>query len=302
MTPLGGVWVAAATPHLPDGRHIDPEATAGLLDYLSAKGVAGVALLGSTGVFVQFEIQERIRLVALAARHSRLPIAVNVSHPTPDGALLLAREAASAGARAVLLMPPYYFRYTQPQVREFYLRFVDELRGAAPVLLYNIPFFTTEIAVETAEELLASGGFAGIKDSSGRFDYFCRLHSLRSRQPFTLFIGNDVLFTRGRSAGADGVISGVACAAPELMLGLERAILTGDAPRVAALEARLVEFIGWLDRFPGPVGVIEATAARGVPTGAPVMPLDADTRRLRDEFCEWFRGWLPLVQKESQRD
>ena len=45
---------------------------------------------------------------------------------------------------------------------------------------------------------------------------------------------------------------GVACAVPELMLGLDRAICAGDEEKVARLEARLQEFIDWLDRLPVP--------------------------------------------------
>ena len=97
--------------------------------------------------------------------------------------------------------------------------------GAVPILLYNIPLFTSEIPVETSCELLASGRFAGIKDSSGDLESFSRLLAQKETTPFTLLVGADGIYTRARCAGADGIVSGVACAIPELLLALDRAIL-----------------------------------------------------------------------------
>ena len=121
----------------------------------------------------------------------------------------------------------------------------------------------------------------------------------RAATPFTLLVGNDVIFTKARAAGADGVVSGVACAVPELLLGLDRAICAGDQTKIARLEARLQEFIGWLDRLPVPLGVKAATEARGLKVGPPAVPLSSGTLRLLDEFKEWFGGWLPEVKKEA---
>ena len=75
-------------------------------------------------------------------------------------------------------------------------------------------------AIETALDLLSSGLFAGIKDSSGDYEYFARLLTLRDQKPLSLLVGSDRIFKRARQAGADGIISGVACAVPELLVAL----------------------------------------------------------------------------------
>jgi 4-hydroxy-tetrahydrodipicolinate synthase len=112
-------------------------------------------------------------------------------------------------------------------------------------------------------------------------------------------MGHDGLFAKARAEGADGVVSGVACAVPELMVGLERAITSGNATQSKRLESRLDEFITWIDRFPAPVGVIAADGARGLKVGPLAIPLGADLGRQLDEFRDWFRAWLPEVQRES---
>lgn len=291
--------VAAVTPHRKEGHQADLGATLDLIDYLCDAGVKGIALLGSTGEFLHLAPDDRLHLVQFAAKRSRVPLIAGVGHSTLDGALAVAERAAEAGAAALLLMPPYFFRYDQADIREFYLQFAARIGASVPLYLYNIPFFTSPMSCDAACELLRTGRFAGIKDSSGQFEYYLQLKALRESQAFTLLIGNDVIFTQARSDGADGVVSGVACAVPELMLGLDSAIRLGLAEKVARLEAHLQEFIRWLDRFPAPVGVKEATAARGLKVGPPAVPLPPQKQRELDEFREWLRGWLPQVRKEA---
>jgi len=42
-------------------------------------------------------------------------------------------------------MPPYFFRYSQEDIREFYMQFAAALGRSVRIFLYNIPFFTTAI-------------------------------------------------------------------------------------------------------------------------------------------------------------
>jgi 4-hydroxy-tetrahydrodipicolinate synthase len=160
------------------------------------------------------------------------------------------------------------------------------------VYLYNIPAFTSEIATETAVQLLSTGRFAGIKDSSGGWDNFQALSRYKQEHPYTLLVGHDAIFARARAAGADGVVSGVACAMPELLLALDRAIAQHDGAEGERLDARLHEFLERIERFPTPVAIKSALAARGIKTGPPPVPLAPETQAALDEFREWFRAWV----------
>jgi len=291
MPPVAGVIAAAVTPHAKRGDEPDIGATLELIDFLCAAGVEGIALLGSTGEFVNLNFDDRVRLVYLAVKRSRVPVLAGVSHTTLDGSLALGREASAAGAAGLLLMPPFFYRYAQPEIREFYLRFAEMTHGA-PIYLYNIPAFTSEIASQTAVQLLATGRFAGIKDSSGEWDYFEALSHHRPEHPCTLLVGHDALFARARMAGADGVVSGVACAVPELLLALDQAIQQRAEAEVNRLDARLHEFLARIRQFPAPVGIKAALAERGIKTGPLPVPLAHETQTALDQFREWFRAWL----------
>jgi 4-hydroxy-tetrahydrodipicolinate synthase len=291
MQPFSGVIAAAVTPHGKRGDDPDIGATLELIDFLCGAGVQGIALLGSTGEFVNLSCDDRVRLVYLAVKRSRVPVLAGVSHSTLDGAVELGREATAAGAAGLLIMPPYFFRYRQPEIREFYMKFAEMSHGA-PIYLYNIPAFTSRISFETAEQLLSTGRFAGIKDSSGDWDNFQALSGSKREHQFTLLAGHDAIFARARKTGADGVVSGVACAMPELLLALDRAIAQVDEAETERLDARLNEFLERIECFPVPVGIKAALAARGIKTGPPPVPLAPDTQAALDEFSEWFKAWL----------
>src|SRR6266851_5998161 len=236
--PISGIYVAAVTPHRQAGGY---EADVGvlleMLDFLADAGTKGVALLGSTGEFLHLTFDDRVRLVQLAVKRSRVPVLVSVGHSTLDGAIELGRDAVSSGAAGLLLMPPYFFRYSQEDIHEFYVQFAAAVGASARIFLYNIPYFTNEIAIETATSLLATGQFAGIKDSSGQYGYFERLFAVSKDKPFTLLVGNDRIYTRARQAGAQGIVSGIACVVPELLVGLDSAIQKNLADGIERLDA-----------------------------------------------------------------
>lgn len=300
-SPLGGMIVAAPTPRRAEEYSIDLGATLEMIDFLCQSGLQAITLLGSTGEFVHFALDDRRHMVNFAAKRSRLPLLINVSHSTIDGAIELAREAARAGVAGVLLMPPYYFPQDQDAIRSFYFAFAQAIGDALPTYLYNIPFCTSEIESSTAAELLASGRFAGIKDSSGDLNYFHALSQQAAITPFTLFCGQERIYREAKGLGANGAIFGTASAVPELLVALDAALCAGNRERIERLTARLNEFVDWIQAFPMTVGIKEAARQRKVKVGALAVPLSERGKRKLAEFGEWFRGWLPEVLRECGR-
>jgi 4-hydroxy-tetrahydrodipicolinate synthase len=298
--PLQGVIIAAITPRRQGEFSIDLGAMLELVDFLGESGANAIALLGSTGEFVHFALDDRRHMTNFAAKRSRLPLLVNVSHSTLDGAVDLASEAAASGVAGLLLMPPYYFRYSQDAIRKFYLDFAAQTRSELPIYLYNIPPFTNEIEIATALSLLHTGLFAGIKDSSGSWEYFTELRDHAGNKPYTILVGSDRLFARARAAGAHGVVSGVACAVPELMVALESAVTSPEPDRalVQSLDKRLGEFIDWISKFPAPMGIKEAVRQRRIKSGATAIDLGGVEREQLEQFLSWFGPWLAAVRDE----
>ncbi len=294
------MFAAAVTPHRAGAEGPDFSALLELVDFLAAAGVNGVCLLGAAGEFLHYSLTERGRLVYLAVKRSRVPVIAGVSHSTLAGAIQLACEAVTAGADGLLLAPPFYFRYGQREIAEFCMQFARETGDAIPILLSNIPQLTSKIEFETVRKLIDTGRFAGIEDSSGDWLYFEQLIGLKRDRPFALLCGDETISLRALTAGADGVISGCACAVPELLIALADAARTGNAA-VSRLNSLLLEFVAWTRPIPFPTGIKRAVELRGQKSGPPLTPLAPETRRDLEEFSAWFKAWLPEMRKEAAR-
>lgn len=281
---LRGVFASAITPRHKNNREADFSAALDLLDFLAAGGVQGICLFGATGEFIDYSFMERQRLVYLGVKRSRVPILAGVSHSTLAGAIQLADEAIGSGADALILMPPYFYPYSQCQIEEFYRRFAAETGDAVPILLHNLPQCTTKLEMDTVRKLIDTGRFAGIKDSSGDWTYFSQLLDLRRNRPFALFSGADRIAGRALRAGADGLISPSACAVPELVVAMARS--AGEN------SGRLLEFVDWVDRFPFPLAIKRAVELRGQKAGPALSPLSPEDQRALDEFAAWFPTWI----------
>jgi dihydrodipicolinate synthase/N-acetylneuraminate lyase len=164
MSGLAG-WIAAAV--TPRKRHeeIDFGAAFELIDFLSRARIHGIALFTAAGEYPSLAADERSRLLYLAVKRSRAPLFAGIGAATLDGSLALARQACEAGAAAVLLPPPHFFRYEQDDIREFYLQFAVQAGSRLPVYIVDTPEWTTPIEPETLHDLLATGRFAGVADT-----------------------------------------------------------------------------------------------------------------------------------------
>jgi len=294
-TPIKGVYVALTTPRHSDSVEAD---ASGLLDYIDtivSSGIDGLVLFGSTGEFVHFDIAERIRVLSLAMKRSRVPLVVNISHSSFAGAVDLAENAIEANADGILLMPPYFFRYSDEQLFAFYEEFVKAVNSAIPTYLYNIPFFTNPLSASLIQRLLATGAFAGIKDSSGEWPLFEAIQSMRGQVTIQNIVGNDGMYARARQAGADGIVSGVAAAVPELIVALERALAAGNPPDIQKFDNYLHEFLTYINQFPATIAIKQAAVVRGWKQDNAAIPFDSATQSALGEYRNWFEQWLPAV-------
>jgi dihydrodipicolinate synthase/N-acetylneuraminate lyase len=294
-----GVYAAILTSRQVDSSEVNVAGFFEYIDRVCRAGPDGIVLFGSTGEFVHYDIGERMRVLALAVRRSRVPVLVNVSHSALQGAVDLAEQAEDAGAAGILLMPPYFYRYLDGEVEQFYFDFLKKRNGDLPIYLYNLPVYTNALSNGLVTRLLSSGKFAGIKDSSGSKDLLQLLKGLRQQHPFQFLIGNDALYVEGLNAGADGVVSGIAAALPELIVAIRKAFLARDNERLESLSVRLRDFCQWTDSLPACVAIKCATEARQWLPAQLAVPLGPDACQKLNDFRGWFAEWLPATLQLS---
>jgi 4-hydroxy-tetrahydrodipicolinate synthase len=169
----------------------------------------------------------------------RVPVLVGITDTAFVEAVALARDAASVGADAVVLAPPYYMPEGQPELREYLGHLLPEL--PLPLFLYNMPPLTkVPYELETVRWALDQPGIVGIKDSSGDMAYFNRLCGLaRGHSEWSVLMGPEDLLAPSILAGGHGGVPGGANVFPRLYVALFEAVRAGDLARACDLQGRV---------------------------------------------------------------
>jgi 4-hydroxy-tetrahydrodipicolinate synthase len=283
-----GVFAAMTIPRSFQGQ-LDVPALRRHLLFLADKGITGFALNGATGEYCLTSEADLTQMLQTAREtlgtHATLLAGIGGANDLQS--LRLLRVAERKRADGVLLPMPHYFPYAQEDLTAFVEKTVA--KASLPVLLYNLPSFTSNLEPATSADLIRKlDRLVGIKDSSGQLD---TVRLLTAEMPSAnRIIGNDeALYDALKQRLCDGVISGVACVLPELMLSLYRA--TEAKPSGAeALQLRdlLDEFIAWLTRFPVPWGLKIIAEERGLGSAVFPIPLSAKREQDRRILANWF--------------
>jgi 4-hydroxy-tetrahydrodipicolinate synthase len=290
--PISGVYAAVLTPRLADGG-VDFRGFEAILQFLMDSGIDSFAVNGATGEFC-LTTPEQLRTILRTAKNvtqGRGNILCGIGAPGTASAIELARIAEAEGVLGLLLPMPYFFPYQQQDLEAF----SHAVAGSTglPILLYNLPQFTSGLEKETVRRLIEEvPNLIGIKDSSGSLDI---LNDLSLHHPGACrMVGNDGALAEALGRGVcDGVISGVACVLPELLLSLYAQRDATDSSSFARTSELLQEFITRLDLFPTPWGIKWVAEARNLLT--PTFPLPVTSARAEQsrEMKDWFRSWLP---------
>ena len=276
MVELRGVLAPAVTPFDAVTGEVDVVALRANLRAWLREELAGVVLFGSTGEGVLLDEDERTRALA-AARDvvdaGRLLLAGTGAEST-RATVRMTRAAADAGADAVMVHPPAYFRplMTPEALRDHYLAVADA--SPVPVVLYAVPprFSTVELPAGLVGELSHHPNIAGIKDSSGDLKTLAALADACERRCAVLVGSGDALYG-ALEVGAKGGILAVSLLDPRGCAALFRAYTEGDLARAGRLQERLTPVHRRVVGALGVPGVKAALDLLGLHGGAPRPPL-----------------------------
>lgn len=290
---LSGVIAALPTPFGVEGRS-NAVALEPIVEFLIDAGVDGLCVGGATGEYPACSVEERAFLLLGVAKRAngRVTVIAGVGAGNSDQVAFLAKAAADCGANALLFPPPFYYRYHPCDVLEFIGEVSSEL--PLPVILYNIPQFTNPFSLPDALQLIGrTPNIVGIKDSSGWRENLPLLGEARATMPIIYFNGDDALFLDALGHGADGAISGVASACPELLVAIAKAHRAGHEERLKVLQKFLDDFIAHIAAFPTPWGIKLALEERGFLMGPLSWPAGGELKSRMAAFRHWFSDWIP---------
>ena len=261
---LTGAIAAAATPLTHGGRDLDEGAVGPLTRFLADGGIDGALVCGTTGEGILLSPPERVRVAErfVEARPDGFQIAIHAGAQSTADTVALATHAKEIGADAVAVIAPPYFPLDEPALLE-HLRAAAEACG--PLLFYVYEFAGRSgyaIPVAVIERLReTSPNLAGLKVSDTPWSAI----EPYALEGLDLFVGSEPLVLEALEHGADGAVSGLATAFPEIVAALvhDRDATAGD--HVTTLRTLLAP-------IPFHAALKEILVARSVPIRPDVRP------------------------------
>lgn len=288
---INGLVAAVFTPMTPSG-DIDPEKIDPLADALSANGVTGVLLGGTTGECLSLSPEERMEIAErwCAAAGSRLKVLVHVGHNCVRTARALSAHARKIGAYGVATFAPSYFR---PKSLEDLIAFCSEIASAAadlPFYYYHIPSMTGvcfamyEFFQAAAERI---PNLVGVKFTHEDLMDFGRCLHLEGGR-FDMLFGRDEFLLAGLSLGAKGAVGTTYNFAAPLYVRILSAFAAGDMDTAGRLQSQSAELVSVFRQF----GELPAAKAIMGMIGLDCGPVRSPLRNLSERSVSELRKRL----------
>lgn len=266
MERLVGTIVPLVTPFRADGS-VDKDSLLSLCHFLLEKGVDGLFVCGTTGEVLSLSYDERIGIAetVIAEMRGRLQVCIQVSAPTNDDTLRLAREAVKMGADAIAAVSPFYSRCCREEIISYYECLAREVPDDFPVYLYNIPANTCSDIEPEVVWTLASRcpNIVGIKNTMN--DLLRNMQYLSLGLPrFDVLLGCDSLIVPGLLVGCAGFVSSDSNAFPEIFVNLRRLCRSEDWSRAVKEQYKVHSLIKPLKDGASIAHIKESLFARGI--------------------------------------
>jgi 4-hydroxy-2-oxoglutarate aldolase len=269
-------------------------------------GIAGYAVLGSTGERVHMDEREYVQVIEAAREATPRDLAF-IAGAGQHSTLATINEiklAKAAGAEAALVLTPYFYRtaITQAALVGHYRAVADA--SSLPIILYSMPALTgIKIEPETVAELSVHDNIIGIKDSSAEIEKLAKTVELvaqRGSQNFTILTGNGTVLFEALKAGAVGGILAVGCVAPALSIEIFNAVRAGKAEEGRSLQEKLTPLAQAVTTKYGIGGLKAALDFIGYEGGSVRAPLRSPSEAARAEILDLLQRAGAIAAEEAR--
>ncbi len=271
---IRGVLAPIPTPFT-DDEAIDPAAWRANIDRWMESPLRGLVVLGSTGEAPLVDDDEADRLIREA--RGRMPgdrlLVAGTGRQSTRAAIEASRRAADAGADAVLVRTPSYFK--KQLTTEAFVRHYAAVADASPVpvILYNFSALTgVTLPVGAVAELVDHPNIVGLKESGPDMGYVGDLIGA-AREGFSVLVGSAPTFYASLALGASGGILALACAIPDACVRIYEHAAAGRHDEARALQRQVVPLARLVTSAHGIPGLKAALTELGYVGGRPRRPL-----------------------------
>src|SRR5215204_353370 len=292
---LKGILLPTTTPFDRDGQISTTDITSNIKEW-SARGVVGFVVLGSTGERVHLDEREYLEVIEVSRAASNSVLIAGAGQQSTVNTIKEINSAARAGAQAVLVITPYFYRpaITQETLVNYYTAVADS--APVPVLLYSMPPLTgIKIEPETVARLSEHPNIIGVKDSSNDVAGFTKTVELCPTD-FAVMTGNGTVLLDALRAGATGGILAVGCVVPEVCVEIFCSFAAGEQEHAEMLQSKLTPLATAVTTKYGIGGLKAALDLAGYRGGAVRAPLRAPDEAARAEIKTVFDRIYKTVQ------
>ena len=275
-----GIIPALITPVNGDGS-LREEVTRKLVRDLSATGITGFYILGSTGEGVATDRERRMEFAELVreARPEGISIIDHIGASDLATVKKLARHARRIGLDAISSVPPFFFSYDEQGVLDYYRAMSDESEGL-PLIVYAAPMAGPLLPVSTIEKMLDIPGFIGMKFTNPNYYLMSRYKKIDGGN-INIFNGPDETCALGLMMGADGAIGSTYNIMPRTFVGIYNAVQAGDVREAMRLQHKADDLIEALLDYNVVEAVKVALTLKGYDVGdvTPPLPRMSDAQK-----------------------
>jgi len=274
MKPFAGVYTPIVTPFRDDDT-VDEAALRGNVRRWMTSTLTGLVVLGSNGEAVQLDDDEADRVVTVAREEvpKGRPFIVGTGRESTRATIAATRRAARAGADAVLVRTPGFFK-TQ-MTGEVFMRHYTAVADSSPVpvLLYNVTMFTgVNLPVDAAAALAAHPNIVGMKESGSDLAQIAE-YVARTPDDFTVLAGSATTYFHALCAGCDGGILALASLFPDDCVRLQTLVQADRVELARALQRRFTPISRTIGTAHGVPALKAALDLLGYVGGRPRPPL-----------------------------
>lgn len=293
-----GSITALVTPFR-DGR-VDEEALKRLVEFQIANGSDGLVPCGTTGESATLSYEEHDRVIELTieAAAGMVPVIAGTGSNSTAETIALTKHAESAGAKAALLITPYYNKPTQQGLYEHYRKVAEEV--SIPIILYNVPGRTSvNMLPETTARLSELKNIVGIKEATGDLKQVSDTIEF-SKKGFIVLSGDDFTTLPLLAIGGHGVISVTSNVVPGMVSDMIKAFRRGDLNGARDLHYRLEPLNRAMFMETNPVPVKAALSMMGMIGPEMRLPLVGMKDENRERLASVLDGF-GLLAKGARR-
>jgi 4-hydroxy-tetrahydrodipicolinate synthase len=291
---IHGAIASLVTPFTASGA-LDRDAMAAFSARMAKTGFDAICFAGGTGEFLSLTEEERAEgLRAVVAGAAGKPVLAAALHTHPKDILGAAERAARIGAKAILVLPPYFYAPDQASIVAHLSQIGRD--SALPVVLFNSPGRGgVTMSLETIIELAASTpNFIGIKETTEDMTAIAALVA-GTPSAFEVIQAYESLILPSYVLGANGSFGSLCNLIPKTIVSLHRAIADRDLDAARALTQSVMAVGAIAYSTTIPVGIKHIMRAAGIHGGDVRIPLTSLS--LSQAKRDHLQSIVPLIQK-----